>query len=76
MKFSSIWPVDRTISGATTPGQSGPGNNSIEGVICILQSSSSSKFTQLDCLLSYPGHLLGGGLISSKLNAIDALVWD
>ena len=25
--FSSIWTIDRTLSGATTPGQSGPGSN-------------------------------------------------
>ena len=23
---NSIWPIDRTITGATTPGQSGPGS--------------------------------------------------
>ena len=34
-QFSSIWPVDRALSGATTPGQSGPGKDSIEGVLCI-----------------------------------------
>ena len=25
--FSSIWTIDRTLLGATTPGQSGPGND-------------------------------------------------
>ena len=29
-EFSPIWPIDRTLSGATTPGQSGPGSNGNE----------------------------------------------
>ena len=33
--FSSILPTDRTLSGATTPGQSGPGCNGTEGVLRI-----------------------------------------
>ena len=39
MSNSSIWPIDRTISGAITPSQSGPGSNGNEGVLCIPQSS-------------------------------------
>ena len=35
-QFSSIWPVDRTLSGAVTPGQSGPRS---EGVLHIPQRS-------------------------------------
>ena len=38
--FSSIWPIDRTLSGATTPSQSGPGSDGNEGVLRIPQSSS------------------------------------
>ena len=38
--FSSIWPIDRTLSGATTPGQSGPGSDGNEGVLRIPQNSS------------------------------------
>ena len=33
--FSSIWPIDRTLSSATTPGQSGPGSDSTKGVLRI-----------------------------------------
>ena len=29
--FSSIYPIDRALSGSTIPGQSGPGSNGIEG---------------------------------------------
>ena len=32
MQFSSIWPIDRALSGATTPSQSEPGNDGNEGV--------------------------------------------
>ena len=39
-QFSSIWRIDRTLSGATTPSQSGPGSDVNEGVLHISQSSS------------------------------------
>ena len=29
-QFSSIWPIDKTLSSSTTPGQSGPGSDGIE----------------------------------------------
>ena len=35
MSNSSIWPMDRTLSGAITPGQSGPGSIGNEGVLGI-----------------------------------------
>ena len=38
--FSSIWPIDRILSGATTLGQNGPGSDSNEGALRIPQSSS------------------------------------
>ena len=49
------------LSGATTPGQSGPGSNGNEGVLRIPQSSSIAGTSPSDCLVSYPGHLLRGG---------------
>ncbi len=39
-------------SGATSLGQNGPGSNGNERVLCI------SRTSPLDCLVSYPGHLL------------------
>ena len=33
---SSIWPIDRTLSGASTPVQSGTGRDGNEGVLHIL----------------------------------------
>ena len=35
-----IWPLDRTLSGATILGQSGPGSNGNQGVLHIIQSWS------------------------------------
>ena len=55
----SIWPIDRTLSGATTLGQSGPGGNGNERVSRIPQISKAGA-TQSDGLMSYPGHSLGG----------------
>ena len=52
-QFSSIWPIDRTLSGATTPGQSGPGSNGNEGVLHIPQCSSITGASPSDCLVSY-----------------------
>ena len=51
--FSSIVPIDRTLSGATTPAQSVPGSEVNEGVLCIPQSSKITGTAPLDCLVSY-----------------------
>ena len=48
---SSIWPIDRTLSGTTSLGQSGPGSNDNEGVIHIPPSSKTGE-SPLDCLMS------------------------
>ena len=56
MQFSSIWPENRTLSGTTTPGQSGPGSDGNEKVLHILQSTSITETSPSDCLVSYPEH--------------------
>ena len=53
---SSIWPIDRTLSSATTPVQSVPKSYGNEGVLHIPQSSSIRWATSSDCLVSYPRH--------------------
>ena len=55
MSYSSIWFIDRTLSGATTPTQSGPGSDGNEGVLRILQSSYIIGASPSDCLVSYQG---------------------
>ena len=53
MSNSSICPIDRTLSGATSPEQSGPGSDGKEGVLCIPQSSSITGASPSDCLVLY-----------------------
>ena len=60
-KFIYIWPTEKTLSGATTPDQSGPGSDGNKGVLCIFQRSSISWASPSDCFVSYPGNL-GGSL--------------
>ena len=36
MSNSSIWPLDRTLSGATTLDQSEPESDGNDGVLCII----------------------------------------
>ena len=54
-----IFNIDRALSGATTPGQNGPGSNGNEGVLRIPQSFSIAGISPSDCLVSYPRHSLG-----------------
>ena len=57
-------------SGATIPGQSGPGSNSNEGVLRIPQSSSITETSPSDCLASYPGHSWGGSYPSAEVQSV------
>ena len=53
--------IDRTLSGATTPGQSGSGSDDNEGVLCSPKSSSITGAlgnAEYACLVLYPGHSL------------------
>ena len=58
MSNSSIWPIDMTLLIATTPGQSGPGSDGNEGVLCIPRNSSITGALSSDYLMSYTGHSL------------------
>ena len=64
--------MDRALSGATTPGQSGPGSNGNEGVLRIPQSSSTAETSPSYCLVSYPGHSLvvGGSYPSAEVQSV------
>ena len=61
MSNNSIWPIDRTLSGAITLDQSGPGSNGNEGLLCIPQSSSITGASSSKCLMSYLRTLIGWG---------------
>ena len=69
-QFNFIWPIDRTLSGATTPNQSGPGSDVNEGVLRIAQSSSITGTSPSDCLVSYPGHSLGDSYPSAEVQSV------
>ena len=68
MANSSIWPVHRTLSGATTPSHSGSEIDGNEGVLRLPQSSSITGASPSDCLVSYPGHLLRESYHSAELS--------
>ena len=59
MSNSSIWPIDSSLSGPTTPDQIGPGSNGNKGVLRIPQSSSITGASPSDYLMSYSEHSLG-----------------
>ena len=69
-QFISIRPIDSILSGAATPGQSGPVSVVNEGVLCISQSSSITRTSPSDCLVSYPGPLLGWVLTSLLMQSV------
>ena len=69
-QFSSIWPMGKTLSGATTPGQSGLGNNGNEGVLRIPSSSRITGTSPSVYLVPYPGHSFGEGVFSLSRGAI------
>ena len=50
--FGSIWPIDKTLSSVTTPGQSEPESDGNEEVYRIPQSSRITGTSQSDCLVS------------------------
>ena len=59
MSNSSLWPLDRTLSGATTPSQSRPGSDGNEGILLIPRSFGITGASPSDCLVLYPEHSLG-----------------
>ena len=67
MSDSFIWPIDRTLSNATTQGQSRAESNGNEWVLHIPQSSKAGTSPSVD-LVSNSGHLFewGGGLLHCR----------
>ena len=56
-----FWPLNRTLSGATTPSQSRPRSDSNEVVLYTSQSSNIPEDSPSDCLVSYGGLYFSGG---------------
>ena len=65
----SIWLIDGTLTGTTTLGQSGPGNNGNKGVLHILQSSRT-EVSPLGGLVSYQGCSLDGGYPAAEMQSV------
>ena len=63
-------PLIGTLSGATTPGQSGPGSDGNEGVLHIPQNFNLNRTSPSDCLVSYPGHSLEGSYPSAEKQSV------
>ena len=59
MSNSFIWLIDRTLSGATTPGQNTPGGDGNEEILRIPEVSHITGALQSDYLVSCAGHWLG-----------------
>ena len=64
MSNSLIWPIDRTLSGAITLGQSGPESDGNEGALRVPQALKAH------CLVSYPGLSLGESYPSSEMQSV------
>ena len=73
-QISSIWTIDRTLSGATTLGQNGPGSNGNKWALCIPQSSNIIGASSSDCSVSYTGHSLGENYPSAEMHSVYSLV--
>ena len=58
-----MWPINKTLLSVTTLDQSGPGSDGNVGIFRFPQSSSIATLSS-DCLMSYPGNWLVGGLTS------------
>ena len=69
MPNSFIWPIDRTLSDATIPGQSAPENISNLGVLCFPQIFSITEASSSD-LVSYTGHSLGEFYQSAEMLSV------
>ena len=63
-----------TLSGATTPGQSGPGNEDCEGVLFIPQISSITGASPSDCTVTYLGQSFEESYLSADVQSVYSTV--
>ena len=68
--FSSIWPIDRTLSCASTPNQNGAGSNGNEVTFHIPKSFSVTWNSPSDCWAWYPGHSFEVCYTSAKKKSV------
>ena len=74
MSNSSVLPIYTTLSGATTPGQSGLGIDVNEGIYRIPQSSGITEASPSDCFVSYPRHSLEEPYPSADMQSVYSAV--
>ena len=55
MSISSVWLIDKTLSGTATPSQNGFVSDGSEEVLRITQCSCITGTSPSDCLVLYPG---------------------
>ena len=55
-----------SLSDASAPCDSGPRSDGNKRVLRLLQNTSTKGASQSDCLVSYRGHPLGGGLTTYR----------
>ena len=70
MSNTSIWPIDKTLSGAATSDQSGPENNGDEGVLHIPQIHNIPRASQSDGIVSYEGQTLEEFYLSPEMESV------
>ena len=66
----SIWPIDRTLSGSTNMGQSGPGSTGSKGVFYIPQSFKINETSLSDFEVLYPGNSFGESHLSAEMQLV------
>ena len=68
--------MERTLSGAATPGPSGPRSYGNEGALCFPQNSSIAETSPSDCLVSYPEHSFSyPSAEKQSMNSMDPANW-
>ena len=70
MSNNSVWPIDKNLFGAITPDLSGPGNSGNKRVFHFSQSSSIPADSPSDCLVSFPGNLLGKSYSLAEMHSV------
>ena len=69
-QISTIWLIDRTLIGATIPGQRGLGSDGSESVLLIPQNFSITRISPSDCFVLYPGHLFEESYPWAEMNLV------
>ena len=70
MSNSSFLPIDRNLTGATTPSYCGPGSKDNDVEFSIPQSPRITGALLSECLISYPGHSLGNSIPFAKMQSV------